>query len=139
VLAFNNTRFNLSQGGESRYAEALYVTANYFDLLGVTPFLGRALNGDEEKRECNDPGVVLSYAFWQREFAGDASAVGRSISLDGRNFSIIGIAPKEFFGLEPARRFDLVVPLCADTVLARHPQSRRMYKSDAWWLTIIVV
>jgi predicted permease len=115
----------------------LYVTANFFDLLGVVPFLGRTFAGEDDRPECAEPGVVLSYAFWQREFAGQASAVGRSISLDGRNFPIIGVAPKAFFGLEPARRFDVAVPLCADTVLASDPRSRRMYRTDAWWLTII--
>jgi predicted permease len=137
VLAFGNTRFNLSRGGESRYAEGLYVTANYFDLLGVGPFLGRTFSGEDDKPECAGPGVVLSYPFWQREFAGESSAVGRSITLDGRNFPIIGVAPREFFGLEPARRFDVAVPLCADTFLASDPEMRRVYRRDAWWLTII--
>jgi putative ABC transport system permease protein len=137
VLAFGNTRFNLSRGGESRYAEALYVTANYFDLLGVAPFLGRTFTVEDDKPECGQPGVVLSYAFWQREFGSAASAVGRAISLDGRNSPIIGVAPKGFFGLEPARRFDVAVPLCADTLFANDPRARRVYRTDAWWLTII--
>lgn len=137
ILAFGNTRFNLSQGGESRFAEALYVTANYFDLLGVTPFLGRTFTAENDKPECTEPGVVLSYAFWQREFAGEASAVGRSISLDGRKFPILGVAPKEFFGLEPARRFDVAAPLCVDSVLASDARLRRMERRDAWWLALI--
>lgn len=136
VLAFGAKRFNLSRGGESRYAEGLYVSANYFDLLGVSPFLG-AFAAADDRPECAEPGAVLSYAFWQREFAGDTSVVGRSISLDGRSFPIAGVSPREFSGLEPGRRFDVAVPLCADTVLASQPDARRMYRTDAWWLTII--
>jgi hypothetical protein len=72
LLAFGTTRFNLSRGGESRYAEGLYVSANYFDVLGVTPVLGRGFTPADEKADCADAGAVLSYAFWQREFGGDA-------------------------------------------------------------------
>jgi hypothetical protein len=49
VLAFGTTRFNLSRGGESRYAEGLYVTANYFDLVGVAPFAGRTFSAEDDK------------------------------------------------------------------------------------------
>ena len=136
MLAFGTTRFNLSRGGESRYADGLYVTANFFDLLGVTPLLGRGFTGADDKADCAEAGAVLGYSFWQREFGGDAAALGRTISLNGRSFPIIGIAPREFFGLEPARRFDVAVPLCADTLLASE-DSRRMFLRHAFWLTPI--
>lgn len=136
VLAFGDNRFNLSRGGEARYAEGLYVTANYFDVLGVSPLLGRSFTADDDKLECSDAGAVLSYAFWQQEFGGEANVLGRTISLDGRNFPIIGVGPKRFFGLEPARQFDVAVPLCAEGLLASDRKGRMLLK-DAWWLTPI--
>jgi predicted permease len=136
LLAFGTTRFNLSRGGESRYAEGLYVTGNYFDVLGVTPLLGRGFTSADEKPDCAEAGVVLSYAFWQREFSGDTAAVGRTISLNGRSFPVIGVAPREFFGLEPARRFDVALPVCADTLLASDNKGRMSIRT-AWWLTPI--
>lgn len=137
VLAFGVTRFNLSRGGESRFAEALYVTANYFDLLGVQPVIGRGFTEADEKADCTEAGVVLSYSFWQREYGGAASVLGKSISLDGRSFPVVGVAPREFTGLEPGFRFDVAVPLCADTLLASDKEGQRMYRRDAWWLTPI--
>jgi predicted permease len=137
VLAFGDRRFNLSRGGESRYAEGLYVTANYFELLGAAPLLGRGFAKDADRPECTDAGAVLSYSFWQREYGGDAAVLGRTITLDGRGFPIVGVMPKGFAGLEPDRRFDVAVPLCVDTLLAADPRGRRMFLRHAWWLTPI--
>ena len=55
--------------------------------------------------------AVLSYGFWQREFGGDASVIGRSIALDGHPFTVIGVTPRDFFGVQVGRTFDVAVPL----------------------------
>ena len=138
VLVFGTQRFNLSRGGESRFAEGLFVSNNYFDLLGITPTLGTFFSGSD-KSGCGDAGAVLSYAFWQREFAGNVSALGRTISLEGHQFPIVGIAPREFTGLEPGYRFDVAVPLCADTIMrvGEGDEKGRMETRHAWWLTAI--
>jgi putative ABC transport system permease protein len=138
VLVFGTQRFNLSRGGESRFAEGLFVSSNYFDVLGVKPFLGTSFSGPD-KSDCGDAGAVLSYAFWQREFGGSVSAIGRTVSLDGHQFPVVGVAPREFFGLEPGYRFDVAVPLCADTIMRTGPKDAkgRMEIKDAWWLTAI--
>ena len=135
VLAFGTQRFNLSRGGESRYAEGLYVTANFFDMLGVTPLIGRGFTAEEDKLHCSEPGAVLSYSFWQREYGGNAAALGTTVSLDGRMFPIVGVAPPEFFGVEAARRFDVAIPLCAEALMAA--RESRLTLRHAWWLTII--
>ena len=136
VLGFGTWRFNLSRGGESRFAEGLFVTANYFDLLGIAPFLGRSFTKDDDRKECPDAGTVVSYAFWQREFGGDPGALGRTVSLDGRLFPVVGVMPQGFGGLEPARRFDVALPLCADGLMEKDRKGR-MHIRHAWWLTII--
>ncbi|MGH9628098.1 MAG: ADOP family duplicated permease [Bryobacteraceae bacterium] len=136
VLAFGNQRFNLSRGGESRYAEGLYVSANYLDLLGVTPLIGRDFTAEDDKPDCSGAGAILSYSFWQREFGGDAAAIGRTINLDGYSFPVIGVTPQGFFGMEPARQFDVLIPICADNLLATDGKGR-MFLRHAWWLTPI--
>lgn len=135
VLAFGTQRLNLSRGGESRYAEGIYVTANFFDMLGVTPLIGRGFTKAEDTVQCSEPGAVLSHSFWRREFGGNASALGRTVSLEGHMFPIVGVAPPEFFGVEAARRFDVAIPLCAEAFIATGES--RMTLKHAWWLTII--
>lgn len=136
VLTFGTARFNLSRGGESRFAEGLFVSANYLDMLGVTPLIGRGFTAEDDQPACTGAGALLSYPFWQREFGGDAGAIGRAISLDGHSFPVIGVTPQGFFGLEPERQFDVAVPICADNVLATGREGR-MFLRHAWWLTPI--
>lgn len=136
LTAFGTPRFNLSQGGESRYAEGLYVMPNFLDVLGVQPVLGGWLAADTDARNCSGAGALLDYRFWQREYAGDPSAVGRTISLNGRSFPILGVTPASFAGPEAGRRFQVAVPVCADGLFAGDGKGRLENKS-AWWLTAI--
>jgi predicted permease len=134
LMAFGTTRFNLSRRGEVRYADALYVTPNFLEVLGVVPMLGSWIPGTTDPHDCSEAGALLDYHFWQREFGGDPTAVGRDISLNGRSFPIIAVAPRSFFGVEPGHRFDVAVPICADGLLASDGRGRLDSKT-AWWLT----
>ncbi|MEM9557823.1 MAG: ABC transporter permease [Acidobacteriota bacterium] len=136
LFAFGTTRFDLSRGGESRMASGLFVTPNFFKALGVEPLLGGGIDPSADPRDCSDAGAVLDYHFWQRELGGDRGAIGREISLDGLILPIVGVTPPAFFGLESARRYDVAVPLCVDTLLA-DGGTGRMDDRAAWWLTVI--
>src|SRR5262245_52196370 len=136
VLAWSATRFNLTAGGEARYAEGLYVSGEFFRHLGVHPALGRLFVAQDDGRVCSEPSVVLSYGFWQREFGGDRSVLGRTLTLDGHAFPVIGVTPAPFFGVEVGRAFDVAVPLCADELIAEDRKGRRPVPS-AWWLAIL--
>jgi putative ABC transport system permease protein len=70
------------------------VSGNFFEMLGVTPLLGRAFTDDEARR--GDDVVVLSYGFWQRRFGGDGAVLGRSLNLDNRSATVIGVMPPSF-------------------------------------------
>jgi len=128
LIAWSGDRFNLSPSGEARWAEAIYVSGNFFRVLGVQPVLGRTFSAEDDQLGCGAPGVVLSSGFWEREFGGDPGALGRTLTLDGRRFPVIGVTSPSFFGVEVGRRFDVAVPLCADT---QHPRDAR----TAWWLS----
>ena len=136
VLAWSAERFNLTAGGEARYAEGLYVSGEFFRHLGVQPFLGRTFNAEDDSATCGSPGAVLSYGFWQREFGGDREAIGRTVSLDGHAFPVIGVAPAGFFGVEVGRAFDVTIPLCADQLIAEDKKGRRPLPAG-WWLAIM--
>ena len=86
-------------------------------MLGVQPAIGRGFARVADEADCSQAGAVLSHAFWQREFGGDAAVLGQDIYLHGRTLPILGVTPAEFIGLEPGRRFDVAVPLCMDTLL----------------------
>ena len=136
MLTFWPTRFNLSTGGQSRYAEALVVSSNFLDVLGVKPILGSGFSDKDDKVACSSATAVLSYGFWQREFGGQTSVIGRNLSLDGHRFPIGGITPPSFFGVEPGHGFDVALPLCVDNVFAKDGKGRA-FNQTAFWLTPI--
>ncbi len=75
------------------------VTGNFFQVLGVTPIVGRGFRPEEDRTPDADPVAVLGHGFWQRRFGGDPSAVGQSVMLNGRPYRIVGVAPREFTGM----------------------------------------
>jgi predicted permease len=137
IVAWSAARFNLASGGEARFAEGLYVSGGFFEVLGVPPALGRTFTEPDDQPACQSPGAVISDSFWQREFGADAGVVGRTVILEGRPFPIIGVTPASFFGVEVGSRYDVAIPLCADTLLEPLEILRRIPRRDAWWLSIM--
>jgi putative ABC transport system permease protein len=133
VMAWGTTSLDLAQGGEQRPAQALWVTGNFFPLLGVRPAAGRLIAESDDVPGCGAPAVVLGYPFWQREYSGDASAVGRSILLDGHRFDIVGVASSEFYGVDVGRSFDVAVPVCAVPII-RGATNEHLTRPDVWFL-----
>ena len=86
---------NFSTGDESERIELAMTSTNFFEVFGVRPHLGRFFLPEEE-RAGHDAVVVVSYGFWQRRFGGDPSLVNRSLTLDGRSYTVVGIAPAGF-------------------------------------------
>ena len=95
-------------------AERVYVetvSANYFDLLGVRPLLGRVFSLAEEQKHGSTQPAVITYAFWQSHFGGDPAIVGKSIQIDRLLFVIVGVAPPGFQACATGVKMDLWVPL----------------------------
>ena len=117
AFAFGTTGFNLAAGGEARRVRANWVTGDYFTTLGVRAEVGRTILHADDYRGC--PGAaVLSDGFWRSEYGGDERAIGKSISLDGHPFPIIGVADPRFFGVSVGERPQVFVPLCAEDIFA---------------------
>ena len=123
--------FNMSATGEARNAIGFWANGDFFKTLGVTPFIGRLFADADDRRGCSAPPVVISYGFWQREFGGDASAIGRTLTLERHAYTVIGVTPPQFFGVEVGRTFDVALPLCAEPL--GFPNSR-LDRRDAWFL-----
>ncbi|HSR53072.1 MAG TPA: ADOP family duplicated permease [Acidobacteriota bacterium] len=87
------------------------VSGNYFQLLGVRPRLGRLLTPEDDQRGASGGVAVASHTFWSTRLGGDESALGRVIEVDGSPFTIVGVAPPEFFGARVGARADLWLPI----------------------------
>jgi putative ABC transport system permease protein len=137
VLATGNARFDLNAGGQLRPVSGLYVTGRFFDVLGVTPQVGRLFTDADDVRGggADGPVAVLSDGFWRREYGGDPDVAGRQITLDGHAFTIIGVAAKHFFGVTVGRTFDVAVPFGTEPII-RGAESG-LDRRSMWWVTLM--
>ena len=134
IFAYGDNTFNLAESGERRTVPGNYVSAQFFSTLGVRPALGRLLDKTDDFRGC--PGaVVLGYDMWQREYGGASNVLGRSISIEGHRFPIIGVAQKGFFGVDVGRSVDTYVPVCAEAVI--DGPDNMLDRRSTWWMRVI--
>lgn len=87
------------------------VSGNLFEVLGVRPYLGRFFAPDEDRTELTDPVIVVSENYWRTRLGADRGAVGRRILVNGQSFTLIGVAPREFRGMDEPIVSDAWVPL----------------------------
>jgi len=109
VAAFTMVSLSVGQGRDASSPDGMLVSRNYFSVLGVKPALGRFFVAEEDNGPGSPPAVVLSNAYWQQQFGGDRSAVGKTLIVSGRSFQIVGITPPGFRGID-ASQPDLWVP-----------------------------
>jgi putative ABC transport system permease protein len=133
--ASNGFGYNLAPGGETRLARGLFVSGDFFRVLGVQPLEGRVFTPADDRRGCGLPGAVASYGFWQRELGGDAAAIGRRLTLNDHAVEIIGVTPADFSGVEVGQSFDLAVPICSQAVL--WSEGNVLDVGTTWWLTVM--
>lgn len=111
LLAYRFAPMSVSHAGSNERVWGYLVSGNYFDVLGVPPQLGRGFLPEEDQTPGSHPVVVMSYACWQKRFAGDPNIVNKSVILNGHNFTVVGVMPRGFIGTEIAFEPDLFVPM----------------------------
>lgn len=111
------------------------ISGNYFEVLGVTPAVGRLLTSADNQTEGASPYAVLDYSFWQRRFGGDPKAVGREITLNGSPFTVVGVARLGFTGTTIGSRPDVYVPIVMVSQISRGV--RQWNTRHFWWLRVI--
>jgi predicted permease len=111
VAASNFTGGGLDTGNNPSRVWGYEVSGNYFDVLGIQPYLGRFFHASDEHGPNSAPYLVLTYAYWQTHFQGDRGLVGRTVQLNKHPFTIIGIAPPEFRGTFVAFSPDFFAPI----------------------------
>jgi predicted permease len=97
--------------GEPQRVDASVVAGNYFATMGVKPLLGRSFTPAEDRTEGAELVTVLAHALWQERFSGDPGIVGRTITLNNSAFTVLGVMPPGFRGIEPIAGPDLWVPI----------------------------
>jgi macrolide transport system ATP-binding/permease protein len=127
---------NLTVRGQAASASAEYVTGEYFRGLAVSPAAGRLIDSDDD-RPAAAPVAVISFATSQNRFGGPPNAIGQSVLVDNIAFTVIGVAPREFFGVDPAAAPALYLPLHT-TVLLEGAGAARLYgDGNFYWLEMM--
>jgi hypothetical protein len=103
----------LSADRDAREIAYISVTGNYFSALGVKPALGRLFLPGEGEKPGEELLVVLGYSFWRNKFAGDAHVIGKSVRVNGKQATVIGVTPREFHGTVFALDMDAFLSLNA--------------------------
>jgi putative ABC transport system permease protein len=140
AFAYTQQRYNLARGGEARIANGIMASGRFFDVLGVPAILGRTFTPQNDIR--TGPGTddrqvaVISYGFWQRQYGGAADVIGKSIELDRIAFTIIGVTPPEFTGIDQGTAYEIAIPLAAEPLMRGVTESA-MDQRTWWWMRVI--
>jgi predicted permease len=137
AAAWGDVRFDLSRAGATEFVEGLWTSGNFFDVLGVPAVLGRTFTMADDDRGGGPDGpvAVISYAFWQRRFGGEASVIGRTLTLDRVAFTIVGVTPPSFLGPSQGRSFDVAVPIGTQAIV--QGPGNGLDARSTWWLSIM--
>ncbi len=122
------------QSSRPEWLQVNLVSANYFDLLGATPAVGRTFLAEEDQTPGAHPVAVLNYGFWQRRFGGDSALVGKTITLNSLPYTVVGIAPRDFVGAD-VEVPDVWVPLMMASNVQGGPEL--FNERDGGWLFVM--
>jgi putative ABC transport system permease protein len=132
TFAWGDTNFIVGRGMEARGARGLWVSGDFFPVLGISAERGRLLGPDDDRRGCGAAAAVVSHAFWQARLGAADTAVGSTLTILEKPFTIIGVAPASFNGLEVGQTFDIALPMCSAALW-----DDRLDQRDHWWLTVM--
>jgi macrolide transport system ATP-binding/permease protein len=138
LVGYSLTPFGVSTqpGALAQLKYGFLVTGNFFQTLGVQPELGRAFRADETLVPGRDAVVVLSHALWEQQFAGDRSVIGRAVRINGIDFTVVGVAPERFTGMDQYFRPALYIPVMMGPRLAGNTDNGALEHRDYRSLTV---
>jgi putative ABC transport system permease protein len=132
MFAWGDTQFLVGRGNEARQVRGLWVSGDFFRVLGIPPERGRLLTPDDDRRGCGAGSAIVSHSFWQTSLGGRDTAIGDTLVVLDRSFTIVGVTPARFTGLEVGRSFDVALPVCSAALWGDSLDRR-----DFWWLTVM--
>lgn len=136
AVASNTENGNIGLSGSARAASISAVSSNYFQGLRMTPAAGRLFSPDDDK-DGTPVVAVVSYAFWQKYMGGSLSAVGTPITINGTPATVVGVAARDFFGIEPGEAPDVWVPLHFLIGEFRQVEHMNLAAPTTWFLTVV--
>jgi predicted permease len=136
LAAHCGTPLTFNNGAAERLRGDL-VTGNYFTVLGAKAALGRLIIPDDDTEPGANPVAVVSYRFWLRAFGGASDVAGRTIRLNNYDFTIIGVADRDFAGTEKGTSFDIWIPIKMQVRAMPRTMGRNWFNDrSAGWLTL---
>ncbi len=137
TLALHRDRFDLADGGESHFAEGILASGDFFRVLGVPAMRGRVFTPGDDVHGGGQAGpvAVISYGFWKRHFASDPEIAGKTIRLNRHPFTIVGVTPPWFRGLDVDTAYDVAIPIGCEPIM--HPDRSALADRGWWWLQIL--
>jgi predicted permease len=111
LAAYSMVRLNVSVDNDSESTIGQLVSGNYYQVLAVAPVAGRLFTAADDRVPGGHPVAVISYGYWQRRFSGAPGTIGRKVLIDGTPFTIVGVTPPGFLGVEVGSAFDVSVPV----------------------------
>ncbi len=132
LLAQAGAEMNATYAGESEKARGELVSGNYFETLGVQPWLGRLFSSADDRTPGAHAVAVLSYDYWQHRFGGDAGVVGAKVILNDRPMTVIGVTPPNFYGTDLSTAVDIRVPMMMTTIFRPFPANRLQNPGHQW-------
>jgi predicted permease len=126
------TTLSLTGKGKPDRVWGMVASANYFDVLGVRPVLGRGFLPAEDEKPGGAPVAVISYRLWQTLFGANSEVVGKEIELNQHQYTIVGVTPAEFQGSQTGVRTDIYVPLMMQAQVM--PGGDLLHNHDNFWL-----
>jgi predicted permease len=138
AFAWGATSFDIAASGEVDRVNGAKASGSLFATLGLSPRLGRFFDAADDARGlgANGPVAVISERFWHQRFGGAPDAIGKTLLLNRKPFTVIGVMPGSFTGLDVGRDADVIVPIATDAWL-RGADSVLDQRSN-WWLQIYV-
>jgi len=134
LLGYHDDYMSLTSAAKPERLYGALTSANYFDVLGVRPILGRTFLPEEGTPRAGAAVIVIGYAVWQNHFAGDPQIVGKTIQINRHPYTVVGVAPRDFTGCAPGLRAELWIPLSMDRdVWGADRPSRR----GTFWLNVL--
>ena len=113
MFAWGNAQLLVGRGDEARQARGLWVSGDFFRVLGLTPERGRLLTADDDRRGCGAGAAIVSHAFWETHLGGREAAIGSTLTVQDQPFTVVGVTPARFTGLEVGQSFDIALPVCS--------------------------
>ena len=111
LMAYRFVPVSISHESHNERIWGYLVSGNYFDVLGARPAFGRFFLPEEDRTPGSHPVAVIGYGFWQKRLASDPNAIGRELLINGKKFTVVGVAPKDFRGTEVAYAPEVFVPM----------------------------